>query len=181
MQIDNENPVISRQVIEMITVAHEYCLFFEKAEKYEAQQIFDFFQKIAPLLYLKATMLPRDIEADPEFAERYVTEEQWENIFKTLRVKFADSDLYYILDENNDSQQHSLADNLADIYQDMKDFVMLYQKAPLQSKTWAVAELNNLFRYHWGKVLLQALNAVHIILFSNVESSDDLIDEDWDF
>jgi hypothetical protein len=179
MNYDNENPVISRQVIEMITVAHEYCLYFEQAEKHEPDQILSFVQKIGPLLYLKGAMLPDTIEADPEFAERYVTEEQWEAIFKTLREKFSEMDLYYTLDENNDSQQQSLADNLADVYQDMKDFVMLYQKAPMQSKSWAVKELKHLFEIHWGKIILKALNAIHIILYNDRDAVGPEID-DWD-
>jgi hypothetical protein len=179
MTYDNENPAVSRQVIEMITVAHEYCLYFEQAEKHEPDQILSFVQKIGPLLYLKGAMLPDKIEVDPEFAERFVTEEQWEGIFKTLREKFSGRDLYYTLDENNDSQQQSLADNLADVYQDMKDFVMLYQKAPMLSKSWAVKELKHLFDIHWGKILLNALGAIHTIL--NNENNEIYPETgDWD-
>lgn len=176
----NENPVLSRQVIEMITVAHEYCLFFEDAEKYSAQDIFSYFQKVAPLLYLKGAVLPADVEADPDFAERFVSEEQWESVFKTLREKFESQDIYYLHDHNYDSQQASLADNMADIYQDMKDFVMLYQKAPMQSKACAVAELQKLFENHWGIRVLNAAAAIHSILYKDkidpqLLSNDDLV------
>ncbi len=156
-----DNPVLSRQVLEMITVAHEYCLFFEQVEKYSAQEIFSYFQKIGPLLYLKGAMLPAGIEAEPEYMERFVTEEQWEGIFKILREKFGKEDVYYVHDHNYDTEEVSLADNLADIYQDMKDFVLLYQKAPLLSKECAVAELQKLFENHWGLRVLQALGYVH--------------------
>lgn len=156
-----DNPVLSRQVLEMITVAHEYCLFFEQAEKYSAHDIFSYFQKIAPLLYLKGAMLPAGIEAEPEYMERFVTEEQWEVIFKILREKFGEEDVYYVHDHNYDTEEVSLADNLADIYQDMKDFVLLYQKAPLPGKECAVAELQKLFENHWGLRLLQSLTYVH--------------------
>jgi hypothetical protein len=179
MHAENDNPAISRQVIEMITVAHEFCLYIEDIEKYDNDHILSFMQKIGPLLYLKGAMLPQDIEADPEFAERFVTEEQWEAIFKVLRVKLGPKDLYYILDENNDSKQQSLADNLADIYQDLKDFVMLYQKPPLHSKSWAVAELAGLFRTHWGKIILAALNQIHSLMFSDELPAG--LENDWDY
>ena len=55
-----EEPAISRNVIEMITVANEYCLFLEGIEKYTKDDIISYFQKICPLLYLKlfiATLL----------------------------------------------------------------------------------------------------------------------------
>jgi hypothetical protein len=178
MSIDQDNPVISRQVIEMITVAHEYCVFFEKADKYTSDDIQSFFQKVAPLLYLKGSLLPEEVEAEYEYAERYVTEEQWEGMFKTLRAKLDNVDLYYALDENADSAQHSLADNIADIYQDMKDFVMLYQKPPLQSKTVAVAELRRLFETHWGPILLKALVAMHNNLF--ITNTSSALSDEWE-
>ena len=167
MNPTEENPVLSRQVIEMITVAHEYCLFFEQVEKYSAQEIFSYFQKIGPLLYLKGAVLPANVEADPEFMERFVTEEQWESVFKTLREKFGDDDVYFVHDHNYDSEEVSLSDNMSDIYQDMKDFVMLYQKAPMQSKRCAVAELQKLFENHWGLRILQALTNIHVKIYRN--------------
>ena len=168
------NEVLSRQVIEMITVAHEFCLFFEEAEKYPSEEILSYFQKIGPLLYLKGSVLPSSIDADPDYAERFVTEEQWEALFKILREKLGDDDIYYTHDENFDSQQSSISDNIADIYQDMKDFVVLYQKAPMQSKEAAVAELQKLFENHWGSRILNALTAIHHLLYK--ESIDpDLI------
>lgn len=166
MAYNEENPALSRQVIEMITVAHEYCVYFEQAEKQRPQDIFSFFQKIGPLLYLKGSLLPAGLEADAQFMERFVTEEQWEGIFKTLRDKFSRQDTYYIHDQNYDSQQASLADNMADIYQDMKDFVILYQKAPMQSKVCAVFELQKLFENHWGIRVLQALSAIHTLVYN---------------
>lgn len=181
MTTASDNPVLSRQVIEMITVAHEYCLFFEEAEKYSRHEIFSYFQKIAPLLYLKGSVLPADLEAEPEYLERFVTEEQWEAVFKTLREKFADEDVYYIHDHNYDTEEASLADNMADIYQDMKDFVLLYQKAPMQSKTCAVAELQKLFENHWGLRTIQALLNIHGKIYSqsidpSLFDDDDLSD-----
>ncbi len=179
MQTEQENTVVSKQVLEMIAVAHEYCVFLEKAENASADQIVSFFQKIAPLLYLKGAMLPTGIFTEPEHIERFVTEEQWEGIFKILREKFAGIDLYFALDENNDSHQFSLADNMADVYQDMKDFVLLFQKAPMASKTAAVAELQRLYETHWGKIMLRALAAIHSIVYR--ENEGPAPDDDWDF
>ncbi len=178
MQENTDNPILSRQVIEMITVAHEYCLFFEEADKHSKEEILSYFQKIAPLLYLKGAVLPDEVEADPEYAERFVNEEQWEVVFKILRDKFGDDDVYYVHDHNFDSQPTSLSDNMSDIYQDMKDFVMLYQKAPMQSKACAVAELQKLFENHWGNRILSALNTVHSLLYK--DSIDPELLGDWD-
>jgi hypothetical protein len=174
-ELDYNKPIYSKQVIEFITVANEYCLFFEKAENYPVDEILQYFQKIAPLLYLKGSTLPYVEVTDETFNERIVTEEMWEMVFKTLREKFAENDVYHTLDHNYDSEESSLSDNLADIYQDMKDFVMLYQKSFEYSKENAVSEIRRLFHQHWGIRVVNALKAIHYILYRN-EIDPDLLD-----
>jgi len=169
-----EDQSMSKPVIEMITVANEYCLFFEKAAQYKRQDILSYFHKVAPLLYLKGATLPAIEVSDSGAAERFVTEEQWESIFKALREQFQEIDVYHIHDHNQDSAEASLADNMADIYQDMKDFVMLYQKNTAPARQNAVAQLRNLFGWHWGPVAISALGAVHQVLFRDAINPDAL-------
>lgn len=174
---DNEDQTTARPVLEMLTVANEYCLFFEKADTFQTEDILNYFRKIAPLLYLKASTLPTIHAADESFAERFVTEEQWEHVFKTLREKFADDDVYYTLDHNQDTQEASLSDNMADIYQDMKDFVMLYQKGTLTARENAVYQVVQLMISRWGPVLIDALRTCHVKVFKNL-TDDEGFDED---
>ncbi len=176
-----EDPAASREVIEMITVANEYCLFFEKAESYGSEQIMEYFRKIAPLIYLKGALLPGTNVTDSRVAERFVTEEQWEGVFKTLREQFGDADVYYEHDHNFDSVQASLSDNMADIYQDMKDFIMLYQRNTLAARQNAVSLLRDLYQWRWGPALLSALGAVHNIVFrENIDPGLFPDDVTWD-
>jgi uncharacterized protein YihD (DUF1040 family) len=99
---------------------------------------------------------------------------------QNLREKMGEKDLYYALDENADSNQYSLSDNLADVYQDMKDFVMLYQKAPMQSKASAVAELQKLYENHWGPIILKALGAIHNVLYTEGIDPEVDFDDEWE-
>lgn len=151
----------SRAVLEMLMVANEYCLFVEKAESRSQEQIIPFFLRIAPLLYLRGNLLPEIVSDEDFIADRYVTEEQWEAVFKGLRGVFGSFDLYYTLNDTNDTVQASLADNLADIYQDLKDFVMVYQKNTHTARVNAITQLRILFTERWGTLLLQALLACH--------------------
>ena len=175
-----ETNTISQAVLEMITVANEYCLFFEKAENYPTEEILNYFQKIGPLLYLKGTLLPQIATDDPGLGERFVTEEQWEQIFKVLRDKFGENDIYHTHDHNFDSVQASLSDNVADIYQDMKDFILLYQKNTETARQHAIAQCRDHFSWHWGPALLHALAAVHQLLYREQINPDVLNEEtDW--
>ncbi len=169
----------SKPVIELLTVANEYCLFFEDTEKFELSDILIYFQRIAPLLYLKGSLLPEITMNDEVFTGRFVTEEQWEDVFKTLRLKFGPDDQYFVHDQNYDTQEASLADNLADIYQDMKDFVLLFQKGDTISMQNALAQIKALFVEHWGPTLINALGAVHRKVYRN-QIDPDLFKEQAD-
>lgn len=169
----NEDVVASKPVIEALTVANEYCLFYESSDKHSANDILSYFQKIAPLVYLKGCTIPEIEVADESFNERFVTEEQWEGIFKTLREKFGAKDTYYILDRNNDTIEASLSDNMADIYQDMKDFVMLYQKGSMVAQENAISQFRMLMISRWGPVILNALKACHQQLYDALSFADD--------
>lgn len=176
----DEDILASRAVLEMLTVANEYCLFFEKAQNYPREDILSYFQKLAPLLYLKGSLLPQVEPDEDTFNERYITEEQWEDLFKILREKFGKDDVYYVHDHNFDTVEVSLSDNLADIYQDMKDFVMLYQKNIYFSRQNAVAQIRTLYYDHWGLRVLDALRAVHYLLFRD-KVDPDLFDNENDW
>ena len=175
--IEKDDPIVSRNVLEMITVAHEYCTFIEKASDYKTEDILDYLQKICPLIYLKGSLLP-EVEVEfPEANERFVVEEDWEKIFTTLREKFQSIDEYWFHDYNsvdmNDPIKGSLADNFADIYQDLKDFTLLYQKSSHAAKENAVHEIKALFTTHWGFLIVSAHRYIHYIQMAKQNKAND--------
>lgn len=161
--------VYSKGVLEFLTVSNEYCLFTEKAEQYSKEDILIYYLKICPLLYLKGILLPKMEENDAEITERYVTEESWESIFQTFKRKLDEEDVF--LNIKNDQADEkttirlSISEHIADVYQDMKDFVMLYQKNTHAAKENAVAECYRLFETHWGSKIICIQKALHAIVF----------------
>lgn len=170
-----DDPVYSKKVLEMLTVANEFCLFLEKAEDYSRLDVIRFLQRIIPLIYIKASLLP-DIVADEDSAEHFVTEEQWSDMFNVLRDKFDQDDIYYFVDHheksNQDSIRASLSENIADIYQDLKDFVLLYQKPTKSSQENAVHDCKLLFETRYGYRLVNAHSAIHYILHTEGEKGE---------
>jgi hypothetical protein len=173
---DNLNKIKSTVVLEMIRVAHEFNIFSEDIAKKNTKDIISFYQKVLPLMYLKASLLP-DIEvSDPTANERYVAEEHWESIYMSLKEKFAKADEFWELDENNDSAKASLAEKLADIYQDTKDFVVLFQKNQMAAKENAVFEMKRLFMVHWGPRSISVLNQLHTVLYQQeIEKENEIL------
>ena len=101
-------PVYSKNVIEMLTVANDFCLFIEETDKYTKEDFLLYMQKICPLLYLKASLLPALNVEDETDNEHFVTEEQWQNVFDTLKQKFSSDDLYWYIDNYSDAKKKDI-------------------------------------------------------------------------
>ncbi|MCX6273270.1 MAG: DUF5063 domain-containing protein [Bacteroidetes bacterium] len=170
MDFFEDNPVELRKVLDMLTVANEFCFFLEKCENYPTKEVWEYLLKISPLLYLKGALLPVIQPNDEDYQERFVTAEQWQNIHASLMTVFGDQDPYegHFFNEafDNEANTYSLAENFSDIYQDLKDFVMLYQKRTITSSENSVSQCYRLYVSHWGPRILESLPRLHQLVFS---------------
>jgi len=127
---NNSDPVYSRNVVEFVAVANEFCKYAVHASELNGDEMLKIMQRILPLMYLKASLLP---QLDPFFEdgnEKFVTEADWTAINETLKKKFGTANDYLeVFDEKiNDSEGPvvaSISEDMADIYQDIKDFLLL--------------------------------------------------------
>lgn len=166
--------ISSKNVTEMLTVANEYCHFLEKAHQYEIKDILNYLQKILSLLYLKGSLLPNTEVKMTEANERFVTAENYEILFNELRNKFKPKDEFWALDhadsKETSPERHSLAEDLSDIYQDLKDFILLYSKGTQAAQENAVHDCKLFFETHWGYRLVQAQKYVHHLINAEAKS-----------
>lgn len=175
-----EDPVYSKQVAEFITVTYDFCLFIEKSEDTKLELLYSYLQKVLPLLYIKVTLLP-DIEVSDESAnERFVTEENWETLYTILKNKIGIDDIYstqHNIDMfDNEPFNASLAEDIADIYQDIKDFIILYQKKSHIGKENAVSSVKYYFKCNWGYKALNVLKMIHTISYK--ESLAEILEQE---
>lgn len=169
--MDNDNLLKSPQVRDFMTVAVEFCVFTEKAESYKREDILSYYQKISPLLYLKGAVLPPLMPSNPDALQRFVNEHDWERVFNNLRDKIGiENDAIKVPrpdDENtgNPVSTISLAEQISDVYQDMKDCVMLFSKNTDDTRENALSEIHKLFGAHWGPRLILIMQAAHNLLY----------------
>ncbi|MBN2862881.1 MAG: DUF5063 domain-containing protein, partial [Bacteroidales bacterium] len=52
------NPVYSRNVVEFVAVANEFCKYAEHSSELKGGELLKILQRILPLLYIKASLLP---------------------------------------------------------------------------------------------------------------------------
>lgn len=174
----------SRNVIEFATVASEYCTFIEAVDRFRRKDFVTRLQKLFPLLYLKAALLPDpDGEMSDDVPEKFVNEGDYDYILHKLEAKFGQFDAYYeVFDPsiqfNEAAVEASIAENIADIYQDLKDFILAYRIGTLDVMNSAIWECRNNFEQFWGQRLVNGLRAVHNLVYANIdiEETDDQID-----
>ena len=170
--------VYSKNVIELITVANEFCGFLERADEMESTDFISRLQKLLPLLYLKASLLPNfEFEADDEL-EKYVTEVEYNLIQQKVAEHTGAGDDYQEvfvsgMQFSETALTSSIAENVADIYQDMKDLVMLFRTLNEEVMEQALWECQTGFAQIWGQKLVNCLRAVHNLIYAENTADDD--------
>ena len=173
MEKDKTSVVYGRDVMEFVTVVVEYCAFLEQAAGKERLAFVDTLTKLLPLLYLKASLLPKyEILNEAYYSEDFVTEEDY-NIVRTH--------IYNIMGEKDDyldvfveDMKYSespilttVSENLADIYQELKNFAMRYKNAADEEEMMNVlADVKEEFQYSWGQKVVNVMRALHEVRYT---------------
>jgi hypothetical protein len=176
---NNFEKVYSQGVTEFVTVVGEYCSFVENTLRFSKYDFLDKSRKILSMIYLKMSLLPKFEAIFDDENEKFVTEENWDFIHESVKKKLGYHDEYRevfdpLTHEQVEQSTASIADNLADLYQDLKNFVSLYNIGTEEIMNDALWECQLNFEEFWGQKLLNALKAIHNVLYSR----DDLSDEE---
>ena len=124
--------IFDKNVIEFVTVAAEFCAFLERAESMKRSTFVDTSLKILPLLYLKASMLPK---------------------CETIKK--------------------SISEDLADIYQDIKDFIFVFQLGLNETMNDSLAICQENFGMLWGQKLVNTLRALHDVKYNLQDNEEE--------
>lgn len=173
-----ENVVYSRNVLEFVTVCNEYCSYLEQTEVHSKKDLVPTLQKVLPLLYLKTTMLPNIEEETDDVPEKFVTEVDYHYILNKLQAKLGEHDAYQeVFDADMQYSEGpvagSIAENVMDIYQDVKDFLMAYRMGTEEVMQAALAECKLNFEQYWGQRLVNCLRALHALVYGDVDLTDE--------
>lgn len=175
--------IYSKNVVEFVAVGVEYCHLLENAADGVTSDFIDKSTKILPLLYLKASLLPeREPESD-ELVEEFVTEEAYAVIVNTISALLKEKDDYLEtfhpeMKFSDTAVLASISEDLADVYQDVKNFVMVFSLGHEPSMHDAMVVCRENFATFWGQKLVNAMGALHHLRY-NFDASE-LYAEDED-
>jgi len=178
--------IYEKNTLEFVTVALEFCALMETTDKHTLFSFTDKTVKILPLLYLKATLLPTlngtvnatELEDETEL-EQFITENTYEAIRNCIADLLGEYDPY--LETFHPDMQYSdtpvivtISENLADVYQDLGNFVTLFRQENERVMEQALVACEENFRLYWGQKALNALKALHALRFN---ADNDFVDE----
>lgn len=163
--------VYSSSVVEFVTVAAEYCAFLEQSEGRDKDALVDTLLKLLPLLYLKAELLPRVEGSEVYGSESFVTEGDYEWLRSTLTAVMGEDDAYedLVYDEQmqtDESHWRSVGEQLADIYQPVRDFVETFRSGVEDNIAEALWTLNDNFELYLGADIVDVMRRLHRVKYT---------------
>ena len=164
--------LISPQTKEFVKLCRKY---FEYIETLPDKNISDFWLvhlNLLPKIYTGLFQLPNLKEHYSSEVEKFVTERNYNNTFINLVTYIGTLDKF--TDFNDLSHpgsvkivEASLSEILADIYQELKDFVLLYETDTIENMNDAIVECLDSFRRYWGIKMLSATRIIHVNLYQH--------------
>lgn len=169
--------VYQHNVLEFVQVAAQFCGLLEQAQGAERAEWVSTVLKLMPLLYLKAQLLPK-VESDGSFLpDNQVTEQDYEYVRQGVRDLLASEDEYLDvaydeLLQTDETRWKSISENLADIYQPVRNFLAAYQNGVESCMYDSLWEVQDQFELYWGEALVDALRRLHRLQYSIRENAD---------
>lgn len=172
-----EHTVYAQEVIDFVSASNSFCAALESVKEDSRREFIQNMQHILAELYLKALSLPELENIFEEGNEKFVTIDDWNTVHDAMLIKLGPFDEYLeVFDkqmkESEDPVIRSISEDLADIYQDIKDFLMLYRIGTNELMNDAIWECKQNFETYWGQNTVNVLRAIHNLLY-NSENLDE--------
>ena len=152
---------------EFALAARQYCSIVDSAATPERTNFLLQIYRALPKLISIAMALPRAHLGD-DTANRQpnlrMTNEEWNNLYQSLKQRVEGWDLYKkVFDPTKIDDEPifgSLADDLADIYRDVKEGILVAEAGQVELQE-LIFEWRFSFYSHWGKHAIDALEVIH--------------------
>ncbi len=181
MNNDNNSSVYERDILELVTVAVEFCAYVENAAEKDRKIFISTMQKLLPLLYLKGVLAPKyelTEECDADSLSSFVSMENYDIVRNNVAFVMGEYDSF--LDVFVEDMKYSdtpilssVSENIADIYQDLKNFVCAYKDGTEEMRYEAVAVCKSNFENYWGQRLVNVLRALHEVCYGGIAEEED--------
>jgi hypothetical protein len=163
---DIKGPVVR----DFVKAASDFCQLIEEASQKKTGELFSELQQLLPTLYMKAALLPLPKYCYEEEPTVFVKEDDYARIHDSLQKKF---ELFSgitgmspgTLPDQHEIVSFMLAENFADLYEQLKNFSSLYEVGLTQSMNDAVWFCRRSFEHNLGVKLTDSLKSLHTLIY----------------
>ncbi len=165
-----DNPSIDRNTLSFIGLATEFCSSLEQAPTLEKEDFIATMLRLLPRLYITmGDARPQEEMTEPDPLGVYIEEQQYEQVRAEVAALLGEDDTYLETFEEDMKYSDtpiaaSIAEGLADIYQDLYNFLSPVRDSDGALAAPALAECRENFASYWGQTLtnvMRPLNHLH--------------------
>ena len=172
------NYVYSSEMVEFVTICNAYCQFLEQLREMDGKAFIE--QSVKHLSSVYAALMKLE-ETEPAFesaGESTVTEQEWSMVYQRISVLLGrHNDILRPAEDEefdrSDLVTHTISEDMADVFQELRDFTSIYSRGIEELMNDAVWELKERFAKHWGKKLLRSLMALHDLYIQGVDPTEE--------
>jgi len=181
--MQQEKPGINEYVyapamVDFVTSANAYCHFLENLQEVTGRVFIERSVTLLAKVYAGILMTGETEPGIGSNAEQTVTEQDWSVIYRRISMLLGAHNDYLLPAgeqdfDRSDLVTHTIAEDLADIYQELKDFTTSYARGLEELMNDAAWEVKERFGEHWGRKLLAALAALHELLVEGTDPDEE--------
>ena len=128
-----KNGVYAPELLEFVRLANDFCKWLEKSETLSGTKFISESVQLLPEIYYRASILKETEPVLESGNEKFVTEQDWSEIYQKVLHLLGPHNSYLRIAANDefdrsDLSTHTISEDLADIYQDLKDFTRQFRQ-----------------------------------------------------
>jgi hypothetical protein len=156
------SPAAQSEAANFASLAARFCALVESSETLRLGELVQQTTQLIVALYDAAMRLPHPNPSEQDAPES-LTADAWQALYQRLSIQFGDINDYSFIFDPYDMAAlpvtGSLADDLADIYRDLKTGLIVDAAEQSDDAIW---EWRFGFEKHWGRHAAHALYALHV-------------------
>lgn len=170
--------VYSTGVVDFVKAAADYCLKLEHCREAMPREFVQAMLISLPYIYIKGSALLETTTTDNLLGiDSQVTEEDYNFVRNGIYQLLGRYDEYldvFVEDMKYSDKPilRSVSEELADIYQDLRNFLAVYRDGVEELTTAALGDVLDNFREYWGQKCVNVMRALHDILYQQMENED---------
>jgi hypothetical protein len=174
---DINSIVYSKEMVALVSAANNTCLLLEELKETAPRAFIESAVKHLAAVYHGILGIGQTEPVFESPLEHTVTEQDWSGIYQRVAALLGPYNdiLRPAGEEEFDTSElvrHTISEDLADLYQELRDFTITYSRGLEELMNDAAWELRERFAEHWGEKLLRALTALHRLYVEGIDPEE---------